>query len=271
MVSSLPVGQTSYGGPQRAPAGGRSSFLTTEPGAPPMADSDLRRLLAAQRASQAEAVSHARALVPAAPAPVPQPWSTHRGAFGRQGIGAFVSSVGTVGEYDIRHVSEGRFTEDTIANMHKAVLQAKTDAKWRQMMEDIRQLGRRLGAIGWKDYAGEARWFDNWYRRQHPIDYVRDPHQVELVNAPILTYMKGLGDCDDSSTLWAASMGSLGAAHKFRTYRADPRRPDEWSHVVSQVWIPGHGWVNNDLTIKSAVPGFEPSGFPYKDWLEPKW
>jgi hypothetical protein len=229
-----------------------------------MADSDLRRLLAAQRSSQAAAISHSRALPSVAQAPTPTPWSTHRPAF------AGLGQVG-IGTYDIRHVAEGRFTEDTIANMHKAVLQAKTDSKWRQMMEDIRQMGRRLGAVGWKDYAGEAQWFNHWYRKQHPIDYVRDPHQVELVNAPILTYMKGLGDCDDSSTLWAASMGSLGAAHKFRTYRADPRRPDEWSHVVAQVWVPGHGWVNNDLTIKNAFPGFEPSGFSYKDWLEPKW
>ena len=54
-------------------------------------------------------------------------------------------------------------------------------------------------------------------------------------------------------------------------YKADPRRPNDWSHVVSQVWVPGTGWVNNDLTIRQAFPGFEPEGFPFKDWHEPKW
>lgn len=259
MVSSLPLGRATFRGPQCAPPGTRSSFLTAGVQSVPLADSDLGRLLARTGEEQAAAVSHARALPVADAAPATPPYSYHRPAFG------------SIGAYDIRHIAEGRFTEDTIANMHRAVLQAKTDSQWRQMMEDIRQMGRRLGAIGWKDYAGEARWFDHWYRRQHPIDYVRDPHQVELVNAPILTYMKGLGDCDDSSTLWAASMGALGAAHKFRTYEADPRRPGEWSHVVSQAWVPGHGWVNEDLTIRGAQLGFEPTGFRFKDWPEPKW
>lgn len=259
MVSSLPLGRAICCGPRSAPRGGRSSFLTTGTEPARMADSDLFGLLALAGMGQEAAVSHARALPQAGAAAAPAPYSYHRPAFG------------SIGTYDIRHIAEGRFTDDTIANMHKAVLQAKTDAQWRQMMEDIRQMGRRQGAIGWKDYLGEVRWFDHWYRTQHPIDYVRDPHQVELVNAPAITYMKGLGDCDDSSTLWAGSMGALGAAHKFRTYEADPRRPGEWSHVVSQVWVPGHGWVNEDLTIRGAFPGFEPSGFKYKDWLEPKW
>lgn len=173
--------------------------------------------------------------------------------------------------FNIRHLAEGTFTEETINNMHKAVLSAKTDARWRETMENIRQTGRAMGAIGWKDWLGEVNWFNRFYRGDHFIDYVRDPHQVELVMHPWHTFIKKLGDCDDSSTLWAASMGTLGAAHKFRTYRADPRRPNDWSHVVAQVWVPGSGWVNNDLTIKKAFPGFEPDGFPFKDWHEPKW
>jgi hypothetical protein len=173
--------------------------------------------------------------------------------------------------FNIQHISEGRFTEKTIDNMHKAVLSAKTDSRWRETMENIRRTGRDAGAIGWKDWLGEVKWFNSYFRGPHFIDYVRDPHQVELVMHPWHTFIKRLGDCDDSSTLWAGAMGSLGAAHKFRTYKADPRRPNDWSHVVAQIWVPGQGWVNNDLTIKSAFPGFEPEGFPFKDWHEPKW
>jgi len=176
-----------------------------------------------------------------------------------------------IGQFNVSHFSEGNLTEATIRKMHEAVLSAKTDAKWRQMMEQIRDAGRRAGQIGWKDYLGECRWFDRWYRGPHFIDYVRDPHQVELVNHPWLTFQKRGGDCDDSSVLTCSSMGSLGAAHRFRTYRADPRRTDEWSHVVGQIFVPSNGWVNMDLTIRNSPFGFEPDGFVTKDWPEPRW
>lgn len=257
MISSLFVGEARYAGSQLAPAGARSSFLTTNAEDPRRGGWDLGQLLGCRAAVVVDKASPAPTHH-ALPRSV-QPYSTHLPGFA------------SIGRYDIRHLSEGRFTEDTIAQMHKGVIQAKTDARWRGMMEEIRQSGRRQGAIGWKDYPGEVRWLDHWYRRQHPIDYVRDPAQVELVNAPAITYMKGLGDCDDSSVLWAASMGVIGAPHRFRTYRADPRRPDEWSHVVAQVHVPNVGWVNNDLTIRGAPPGFEPSGFQHKDWPEPRW
>jgi hypothetical protein len=181
-----------------------------------------------------------------------------------------VSHIGDP-SFDIAHFDKGSFTDKTIAAMHRGVLQAKTNAAFRAEMERIRQMGREQGAIGWKDYMGEVVWFDHYYRNIHPLDYVRDPHQVELVMNPILTYKKRLGDCDDLSTLWAASLGALGAPHVFTTYKADPRRPNEYSHVASKVHVPNVGWVNNDLTIKGAAPGFEPMGFAQKQWPEPQW
>lgn len=251
---------------QRAGVGlrfGNSSFLS--PSATPVVrgDSDLRRL-----------ISHSGAAVPGIssmgeapkgkPAMIPQPYNPQLAVFSSP-------NVGDLGQFTLKRISEGTFTEATIDNMHRAVLKAKTDARWRDMMERIRQHYRRSGAIGWKDYLGEVRALDHWYRGPHLIDYVRDPNQVEMVKAPMLTYQSGVGDCDDSSTLFAASCGVLGAPHRFRTYKADPRRPDDWSHVVSQVQVPGHGWVNNDLTLVGLPFGFEPSGFEYKDWPEPRW
>ena len=248
------------------PFGNSSSFLSPTPAAPVYADSDLGRLLRCMSRSVRQVSPEGRTYRPV-PAEVPRPYHAPAALFHPLG------SVGLadIGQFNIQRMSEGKFTEATIDNMHKAVMKAKTDARWRQMMEDIRQHGRRQGAIGWKDYANELRWMNGWYRGPHFIDYVRDPHQVEMVVAPMLTYMKGLGDCDDSSTLMAASIGALGAAHKFRTYKADPRRPDEWSHVVAQIHVPGHGWVNNDLTLVGVPFGFEPGGFHYRDWLEPRW
>lgn len=171
----------------------------------------------------------------------------------------------------VTHFSEGSIVPSTINAMHRAVLQAKADADWRTLMEDIRRQGRDSNSIGWKDYLGEAEYFNSYFRNIRPLDYVRDPHQVELVKHPFLTLESRSGDCDDLSTAWCAALGAIGAPHRFRTYMADPTRPKEWTHVVGQVFIPGHGWVNNDLTIRGAALGFEPNGFVTKDWPEPRY
>ncbi len=163
MVSSLELGQNTYDGLRATPHGSASPYLTATLADVPLAGPDLGALLRANGGG----VEHAQ--IPA----------------GRANIGTF----------DIQHISDGRFTAKTIENMHKGVLSAKTDAKWRAEMEDIRRAGRKSGAIGWKDYLGELRWFDHWFRNVRPIDYVRDGHQIEMVVHPWLTYYKGLGDC----------------------------------------------------------------------------
>ncbi len=246
------------------PFGNSSSFLSPTQAAPVQGDSDLGRLLRSQQ-GKVQGISHeGNGPLGRRAAPV-QPFQPQLARFRPTG------GMADIGQFNIKHFSDGTLTEGTIENMHKAVLSAKTNAKWRQMMEDIRQHYRKQGLVGWKDFLGELRALDHWYRGPHFIDYVRDPNQVEMVVHPMLTYAKGVGDCDDSSVLFAASAGALGGAHRFRTYKADPRRPDEWSHVVSQVFVPGHGWVNNDLTLRGAPVGFEPGGFVSKDWPEPRW
>lgn len=253
-----------------------SSFLSVGAAAIPMAGSDLGQLLRARIATpigtravvlDPRPIRLSRWMTADISRPVLRPMFNGMS----QAVVHAQEQGRTTPAFNVQHIAEGTFTEKTIDNMHKAVLSAKTDSRWRETMENIRRAGREAGAIGWKDWLGEVNWFNRFYRGDHFIDYVRDPHQVELVMHPWHTFIKKLGDCDDSSTLWAGSMGALGAAHKFRTYKADPRRPNDWSHVVSQVFVPGHGWVNNDLTIRQAFPGFEPEGFPFKDWHEPKW
>jgi hypothetical protein len=179
--------------------------------------------------------------------------------------------VSSLAKFDLKHISHGRFTEETVKNMHKAVIAAKTDPRWRSEMLGIRQAGRRSGRVGWKDYLGEARHFDRHFRGPHLIDYVRDPHQVELVKNPWLTYKGQEGDCDDSAAMFAAALGVLGAPHRFRTWMADPSRPGEYTHVSAEVMIPGHGWVNEDLTVKGTWLGWKPGGFVTKVWPEPRW
>ena len=261
----------SVGPPGRGYQFAPSSFLTAGPGTIPLAGSDLGHLMAATGRTAQDEIAHARALPRCAPTPIDSPWSQHAPGFAGLGGPQLSNAPAGVGQYSIHHLSEGTFTEETIRNMHKAVLQAKTDAKWRALMEDIRRKGREAGAVGWKDYLGELRWLDHWFRNVWPIDYVRDPHQVELVKHPWMTLLSRAGDCDDLSATISGGAGALGAPHKFRTYRADPRRPKEWSHVTAFLNVPGYGWVNDDLTIRGAAPGFEPQGFPFKDWPEPSW
>jgi len=259
MISSLGVGDGHrYGGPQHVPHVHNSSFLSVGTPGVSLGASDLGTLLRAMNAPVRR------------PQRVPL-FATPPSGLAQAAPGAIVRPASSGRGFNLQHYSEGKLVAATVKNMHKAVLAAKTSAKWREKMERIRQEGRRRGAIGWKDYWGELQWMNHYLRVIHPIDYVRDPYQIEMVMHPEETLRKGLGDCDDSSTLWAGSAGTLGAAHKFRTYRADPKRPQEWTHVVCQIWVPGRGWVNNDMTIRNAPLGFEPDGFPYKDWLEPRW
>lgn len=239
MVSSLELGPNTFAGPRANPHGAPAPYLTATLADVPLAGPDLGALLRANGGG----VQHAQMPAPA-----------------------------NIGQFDIQHISDGRFTAQTIENMHKGVLSAKTDAKWRAEMEDIRREGRKSGAIGWKDYLGELRWFDHWFRNVRPIDYVRDGHQIEMVVHPWLTYYKGLGDCDDSSTLMAAAAGVLGAPHRFKTWKADRSRPRDWSHVTTQINVPGHGWMGEDLTVRGAHAGWEPPiNFETKIWPEPRW
>lgn len=253
MLSSLGIGSTRSR--DKAPEGSTAPFLSVGRSAPKYGAADVAGLAAAVPGVYVPGTS-----IPSANVAEESP--------GVSGLGAGPSGVG---QFGLSRISEGRFTAATIEKMHQAVKEAKTDAKWRALIEEIRRVGRENGAIGYKDYAGEMAWFDHFYRNLRPMDYVRDPHQVELVMHPWHVFDKKLGDCDDLSALFAASMGAIGAPHRFRTYKADPSRPGEFTHVSAQIFVPGRGWVNEDLTLPGVGPGFEPKGFETKDWEEPRW
>lgn len=110
--------------------------------------------------------------------------------------------------------------------------------------------------VGHKDYAGEAEAIFSWVKGN--IRYTRDPHGVELIQAPWITLKRGAGDCDDVSTLINAMCASIGMQTGFETIRCDPANPDDFSHVYAIIRTPA-GWRAADPTVAAGHFGWRPS------------
>lgn len=73
------------------------------------------------------------------------------------------------------------------------------------------------------------------------IRYVRDTRERETVQFPAQTLELRSGDCDDKALLLATMLESVGAKTRFC---AVGMRGGDYSHVLTQVLLPGHGWVS---------------------------
>lgn len=163
-------------------------------------------------------------------------------------------------------VPQRSYTDETIRVMHEVVKLAKTDATFRELALWLTRDGDR--SRDWKNYEAELE--NAFAKLRKVVTYRRDPHQVEWVQSPWQTLRIGAGDCDDMSVLIASVMGATGARYRFVTLRADPVRPNEWTHVFSEIYVPSSGWVAADLSVAEPL-GFKPSGFPRKEWNEPTY
>jgi len=97
------------------------------------------------------------------------------------------------------------------------------------------------------------------------VRYIPDPltalsGYVELVQAPLQTLYRKGGDCDDGSTLMAASAMALGMRPKFVVIRSNQATPDEWSHVYCAVLADGE-WRGVDTTVAESYVGWEPTKY----------
>jgi hypothetical protein len=153
-------------------------------------------------------------------------------------------------------------TEGTIKRMHDLVRKAKTD--W----EFIKFSTWLIKGCPPRDHLCELR--NIYYKLRKGVKYVRDPDHVELVQNPWAILERKAGDCDCMSVLVAAAASSLGMRYAFKTIKADPARPEQYSHVYPVILIPRVGWVPADLTLRKPILGWEPKGFPSKVWKEPK-
>lgn len=173
-----------------------------------------------------------------------------------------------------------RGTSRTIDLMHKLVQQAKLDPTMHRIATWIRSeiSGDPRGST-----RATADAVFNWVKR-HGL-FQRDQFQVERIEHPISSMQSlikkrqaGLdthgklfaGDCDQFA-IWVAALGGiLGFQYAFGTSKSDAGRPDEFSHVWSELLV-GPNWVAYDASTPQSFPDWRPpisSPDKFKRWSE---
>jgi hypothetical protein len=149
-------------------------------------------------------------------------------------------------------------TERTIAHMRRLVEVGKHDPN---VVLQAHKIVKRINRNNWTRMASAI------FRFVHDkVAYVRDPVGVEFVKAPGITLKTMTGDCDDQSVLFSALAESVGLKTRFKTVKADPRYPQEFSHVYAQALIPKKGWMSADTIVPHARFGWEAKNFPSRTW-----
>ena len=116
-------------------------------------------------------------------------------------------------------------TKDTVCRMYQLIDQAKTDAKFQELIYPI------TAGLPNKDYQGEINRIFNWAKRT--IRYTRDPYGVEMVQDVWATINRGRADCDDFTILLAAMAEVMGAPSRIVT--VSTRADKEPVHVYPEV------------------------------------
>ena len=140
-------------------------------------------------------------------------------------------------------------TERTIRAMERLIREGTGDTTV------IYTAGQLVRGIDQKDYLGQASKLFSFV--QSGVQYVRDPVGVEYVKTPLKTLHDRTGDCDDQAVLFSALARAIGFTTRLKAIKSDPRWPGEFSHVFSQVNIPGRGWVTSDTIVPTATLGWE--------------
>lgn len=99
------------------------------------------------------------------------------------------------------------------------------------------------------------------------IKYAFDPNMVEFIENPAYVLRSKIADCDSIVVVLCSMAEGIGLASEFVTVKADPQRPNEFSHVYCRSMVPGVGWVSMDPTMPKQNFGWEvPGAFPRKYW-----
>lgn len=119
----------------------------------------------------------------------------------------------------------------------------------------IMTLARQLcDSLPEKDYAAEMTCLQHFVR--DAIRYVRDIHDVEMLQTPIRTLEIRAGDCDDKSTLLAALLASMGFPTRFV---AVGFKDGPYSHVLAEAQL-GTKWIPLETIVAGREPGWFPDG-----------
>ena len=171
--------------------------------------------------------------------------------------------------YETTSIADGdRGTEQTIEKMIELARQGANNPGIREAAERAVMLAR----VAPKDYRGELRAIHDYVKAN--VRYTLDPRGKEQLAHPNETlFVKRLGDCDDFSILIAAMAGALGHGAIFRAVKADPARPNEYSHVyvvLAYRDASGIHAVPADATTYSRGFGWEPpleQVYFRRDWV----
>lgn len=168
--------------------------------------------------------------------------------------GPFLMRVTLFGKLDGWHG-----TLRTVREMEKLVDEGKKDPT---VQFTARQIARKFHS---KDYVGQANGLHEFVRDY--IHYVRDPIDVELIHAPLFTLKARAGDCDDQAILLRALAESIGFNSRFKTIKADKKFPNEYSHIYSEIEVPGKGWMPSDTIVEGKKLGWEAGAqYPSRTW-----
>jgi len=150
-------------------------------------------------------------------------------------------------------------TEVTIRAMQAQVETGKRDPRIRELA------GKLIQGCPGKDYFCYAKAIADYCREE--IKYAFDPVGVEYIEHPAWVLQNKIADCDSICVLLASLYENIGLASRFVTIKADPRQPNEYSHVYLQVAVPKHGWVSADCTMPTKPFGWSPpERFAKKYW-----
>lgn len=110
-----------------------------------------------------------------------------------------------------------------------------------------------------KDWWCEANTLQTFVRDS--IRYVRDIRDTETIQFPEQTLSLQSGDCDDKALLLAALAESIGFSSRFCAIGVNG---EGYSHVLTQLLIPGHGW-----TSAETIPIDDQGGKAVLGWFPP--
>lgn len=143
--------------------------------------------------------------------------------------------------------------DHVLAQMKAQVQKFKGNQLVRQKAVEITQFIRKDSRTNLPDrrnFNAIAEAVYQWMKTN--IQYIRDPHGIELIQSPLKTIEYGYGDCDDQSILAASLLSSLGIPSRFKVVKANPSNPDGYSHVYVQ-YFDGRSWKGFDPTLHSKA------------------
>lgn len=158
-------------------------------------------------------------------------------------------------------------TEATIQIMTRLAGDAAADPAFVLRAQGI------VAGVGSKQYRESLERIFRYVRSN--MSYVRDPIGLEWLQTPYYSLeVRRAGDCDDMSIVLVALSLAIGLGGAFRAIKADPGRPDEYSHVYAVLGMPdgrgGVSWLPADATQAGVALGWEPPAdrvFKSKTWV----